>query len=48
MAEINFFQEILERSNRRIRRLTTRFSLKSQDADAKEIDEDRPDYDDLG
>jgi len=48
LIESKFLQEFLDRSNRRIRRMVTRFSLKSQDADAKEIDEDRPDYDDLG
>jgi len=45
---VNNFQKILDRANRRIRRMVTRFSLKSQDANVKEIDEDRPDYDDLG
>jgi len=48
LIENKFFQEILDRSKRRIKRMVTRFSLKSQDADVKEIDEDRPDYDDLG
>jgi len=48
LIESKFFQEILERSNRRIKRIVTRFSLESQDADVKEIDEDHPDYDDLG
>ena len=48
LIESKFLQEFLERANRRIRRMVTRFSLKSRDADAKEIDEDRPDYDDLG
>ena len=48
LIESKFFQAILERANRRVKRMVTRFSLKSQDIDAKEIDEDRPDYDDLG
>ena len=47
LIESKFLQEFLERANRRIRRMVTRFSLKSQDADVKEINEDRPDYDDL-
>ena len=44
----NNFQKILDRANRRIKKMITRFSLKSQDVDVKEIDEDWPDYDDLG
>lgn len=48
LIETKFFQGILDRANRRIKRMVTRFSLKSQDADVKEIDEDRPDSDDLG
>jgi len=48
LIESEFLQEVLDRANRRIWRMVTRFSLKSQDADVKEIDEDRPDYDDLG
>lgn len=48
LIETKFFQEVLERSNRRIKKMLIRFSLKSQDADVKEIDEDQPDYDDLG
>jgi len=48
IIESKFLQEFLERANRRIRRMVTRFSLKSQDADVKEIDEDWPGPDDLG
>ncbi len=47
IIQSNFFQGILDRANRRIRRMVTRFSLKSQDADVKEIDEDWPGPDDL-
>ncbi|MBA7691153.1 hypothetical protein ES703_99693 [subsurface metagenome] len=48
IIETKFFQGILDRANRRIRRMATRFSLKSQDADVKKIDEDWPGPDDLG
>ena len=44
----NNFQKILDRANRRIKKMITRFSLKSQDVDVKEIDEDWPGPDDLG
>jgi hypothetical protein len=36
LIESKFPQEFLDRSNRRTRRMATRFSLKSRDADAKE------------
>ncbi|MBA7708788.1 hypothetical protein ES703_117692 [subsurface metagenome] len=48
IIESNFVKEVLDRANRRIRRMVTRFSLKSQDADVKKIDEDWLDSDDLG
>ena len=48
LIESEFLQEVLDRANRRIWRMVTRFSLKSQDADVKEIDEDWPGPDDLG
>ena len=48
IIESNFVQEVLDRANRRIWRMVTRFSLKSQDADVKEIDKDWPGPDDLG
>ena len=47
LIESNFCKEVLDRANRRIRRMVTRFSLKSQDADVEKIDEDWPDSDDL-
>lgn len=48
LIETKFFQGIMDRANRKIRRMATRFNLKSQDRDAKEIDEDQPGPDDLG
>ncbi|MBA7678508.1 hypothetical protein ES703_86784 [subsurface metagenome] len=43
IIETKFFQGILDRANRRIRRMVTRFSLKSDDQFIKKIDEDWPD-----
>ncbi|MQY58470.1 MAG: hypothetical protein GH144_02505 [Clostridia bacterium] len=47
IIETKFFQGILDRANRRIRRMATRFSLKSEDQLVEEIDEDGPDSDGL-
>ncbi|MBA7602343.1 hypothetical protein ES703_09432 [subsurface metagenome] len=47
IIESNFCKEVVDRAKRRIWGMVTRFSLKSQDADIKEIDEDGSDSDDL-
>jgi len=47
LIESEFLQEVLDRANRRIWRMVTRFSLKSDDQFVKKIDEDWPDFDDL-
>ncbi|MBA7604077.1 hypothetical protein ES703_11195 [subsurface metagenome] len=43
LIESNFCKEVLDRAKRRIWGMVTRFGLKSQDSDVKEIDEDGPD-----
>ena len=43
IIESNFCKEVLDRTNRRIWRMVTRFALKSDDQVVEEIDEDGPD-----
>jgi len=47
IIETNFFLEVLDRANRRIKRMVTRFGLKSEDQSVEKIDEDWPGPDDL-
>lgn len=47
LIESEFLQEVLDRANRRIWRMVTRFGLKGNDQFVEKIDEDWPGPDDL-
>lgn len=47
IIETNFAKEVVDRANRRIWRMVTRFGLKSDDQFVEKIDEDWPGPDDL-
>lgn len=47
IIETNFFLEVLDRANRRVKRMWTRFSCQSTGPFRKKVDEDERGYDDL-